>query len=282
MNLFNPLGGLTDTPVREAGLLSRITGGMSMTVLPFLRTKFGIRYFRLWDIVHAFILIKLYQMIVNWFSLFEPGWLNLWPWFFWSFLALACIHYAWIIQHERAWQQNQLDRPQHSMAHGESWLVNIPQLEQGGFNERRQLRFIEPSIVLAIGWLLRYLNIDHVTGTWLILCAVALFIQNNRTIQHWINRERDQQDALIISRKMNRKMQPPQPSQQPGHVVRPHTPRQTHAGRASYAEDTQEDISATVQAVMGEVVENAAYGAAAGFALDAASDLFFGDEEDEE
>jgi len=278
MNLLNPLGGIADTPVREAGLLSRIIGGMSITVLPFLRTRFGIRYFKLSDIVHALILVKLYQSVVQWFGLLDQGSLNLFPWFFWSFLALAVIHYVWIYQHERAWQQNKIDRPLHTMHHGDSWLYNIPQLEQGGFNERRQLRFIEPGIVLAIGALMRYLNIDHVTGTWLIMSAVALFIQNNRTIQRWIQRERDQQDAMIISRKLNQRMQPPQPSQQPGHVVRPYTPRQAHAGGSDHDEDTH-DIEATVHAVMGEVVETAAYGLAAGFAVDAANDLFFGDDE---
>lgn len=268
MQLLNPLS-VTDTLGREGGLLARITGGMSMTILPFARIKFGIRYFLLSDIIHALILVKLYEGVVRFFGLFYgQGRLNLFPWFIWSFLALAIVHYIWIFHHEREYQNGRLARPIHSMHHGHSWLAWLP-LEKLGFNQRRRLRFLEPAIVLLIGWLLRTLHIDYVTGTWLMLTAGALFIQNNRTIQRWINRERDQHDAMIISRKLNEKVQPPSSSQEQAHVVRPHMPR-THAADH---EEAQEDIEATVQQVMGDAMTGAAGAVAGNMVMDAVGGL---------
>lgn len=272
---------------REDGLFMRIVNGISMSVMPLIRFAFGVRYFKLWDIVYAFIVAKIYEIIAAWFGMVPgPEQWDLFPWYLWTILALSILHYVWIMQRERAWQQGELAEPDHSMQHGVSWLDFIPQLEELGFNSRRRLRILEPGLVAMVGWWLRPL--DPLLGTWLLIAGVALFIKNNRTLQRWVHRERDQQDALILARRMNRKAQQSnQPAQRPGQTVRPATVRASGQHSASSHDTDESGLNETLQEVLGDHIQDAAIGLSAAGILgtamdgpvDALSDGLVGDED---
>ncbi|MEZ4711624.1 MAG: hypothetical protein R3A44_30800 [Caldilineaceae bacterium] len=221
---------------------------ISMTVQPFLRKELGLRYFKITDVIGAFVVARLYELICYWFDIFGGAgqWYGF-PWFTYSFLALSLLHLGSTMLRERAWQQGRAQEPIHTQYHGTSWLSYIPNLEQWGFNQRRRLRILEPACVLVIGLVLR--PFDPVTGTWLVIAAAALFVKNNLVIQRWINRQRDLMDARIESGHMHRTTTRPQAAQQQGSMVRPHRPRQHNP----FLDEDALDIADTVQDVMGYV-----------------------------
>lgn len=225
--------------------LHGITNAISWTVQPFLRKEPGLRFLTIGNVIGAFAVARIYEIASHWFGLFpDRGQLYLFTWFIYSFTALNILHLAFVMLRERAWQQGRLGEPVHSMYHGTSWLSYIPQLEQWGFNQRRVLRFLEPGCVLVVGMVLR--PFDPITGTWLIIAAVALFIKNNLVLQHWIQRQRDLMDARIESGHMHRTTTRPQAGQQQGHMVRPHMTREHHL-----SDEDGHGIADTVRNVMG-------------------------------
>lgn len=226
--------------------LHGLTTAISWTVQPFLRKEHGTRFLRFGNVIGAFAVARIYEIASLWLGLFpDRGQLYLFAWFTYSFTALNILHLVAIMLRERALQQGRLAEPVHTMYHGTSWLSYIPQLEQWGFNQRRVLRLLEPACVLVVGIVLR--PFDPITGTWLMIAAVALFIKNNLVIQHWIQRQRDLMDARIESGHIHRTTTRPQAGQQQGHMVRPHQPH----GQQFLSDEDGYGIADTVRDVMG-------------------------------
>lgn len=254
--------------------LHGITNAISWTVWPFLRKEPGRRFLTIGNIIGAFAVARIYEIACHWFGLFpESGQLYLFTWFVYSFTTLNILSFVFILVRERAWQQGRLEDPVHSMYHGTSWLSYIPQLEQWGFNQRRVLRFLEPSCVLVVGMGLR--PFDPVTGTWLIIAAVALFIKNNIVIHYWIERQRDLMDARIESGYMHHTTTRPQAGQQQGHTVRPHLPPVHH----SLHDGDGYGIDHTVREVMGDTTGQDAQAQSTPRVGDEDEEVFDGDDD---
>ncbi len=186
-------------------ILSLITGCFAISVAVFIRKDFGERYLSWLNLSFG------YSVVANFYffgglvgMLTRRGGSSLMGLFFLAFIAMS-LYRRWEIA-----KKNNAGIEWHSMYLGTS-LLPLP------FGREMIYKFLEPAIVFALGHLLW--TFSGQVGLWLMLSALALFINNHIVFYHERRAVLDMRDAEIEAKYLQAALAGKPPSETAGFVV---------------------------------------------------------------
>lgn len=187
--------------------LGGFSGGLELLV----RHEFGERYVSLNRIVfaflsmHAFRFVFVFVLMLSNFSLAPSLFGGGSPRISFSattplFTLLSILVLVTGVWHMwRVFYRARKDIPWHSMSFGVSRLRFFARL--AGINDWVLYRFVEPFLFIALGFGL-YQTLDRLTGAWMMVSGLSLFIKNQMVFAEQRNRYLDTIDAKIESKYM--------------------------------------------------------------------------------
>lgn len=153
--------------VYEASLsiISLISGCFAISVVPFIRKDFGERYLSWLNLFFGYTVVANFTFLGSLFAtLIRWNGQQFMALFFLAFIAMS-LYRRWEIN-----RRNNAGVEWHSMYMGTS-ILPLP------FSTEKIYKFFEPALVFAAGRLLW--DISGQVGLWLMIAAVALFVNNH-------------------------------------------------------------------------------------------------------
>jgi hypothetical protein len=223
---------------------------LSVTLELFVRFNFGERYLSWLRLFLGLMIMELTTLVPRMIFAMIPflggptGSFS--PLFFRAAICLG-IYHQW-----RIWRRNRQGIAWHSNSFGVSRLSFLP------VSDWMLYRFVEPGLCFIAGMLIKF--IDPVTGIWVILASVALFVKNQMVFNAQRGRLLDVIDARIESAAMQGALEGRPKQETAGFSV-------MSVPVAHFFDETAPDIEATVSATL-----NPAVGAPANIPGDAEPD----------
>jgi hypothetical protein len=189
-NTWQPLMAVTQ-------LTMVILSWLSVSLEVFIRRDFGERYLNWLRLFLGYIAMDLFTLIPTLIFSLIPfmarQYLPVSSYFSYGFLILGAYHQF------RIWQRNRRGIQWHSQSFGISRLAFLP------ISDWVLYRFVEPGGCFLVGFLIR--QFDPVTGFWLMMASIALFIKNQMVYAALRGRFLDIMDSRIESAAMQGLMQ---------------------------------------------------------------------------
>src|SRR5690348_9037494 len=170
-------------------IIGLITGCFAISVVPFIRKDFGERYLSWLNLFFGYTVVANFMFLGSMFSfLTRWGGQQFMSLFWLAFIAMS-LYRRWEIN-----RRNNAGIEWHSMYMGTS-LLPLP------FSEEKIYKFFEPALVFAAGYLLDALSGQ--VGVWLMISAVALFINNHIAYYNERRAMLDMRDAQIEAKYLS-------------------------------------------------------------------------------
>lgn len=186
-------------------LLSLITGCFAISVVPFIRKDFGERYLGWLNLFFGYTVVANFTFLGTMIAaIMRRGGGQLMMLFWLAFIATSVYH-RWEIS-----RKNNAGVEWHSMYLGTS-LLPLP------FSREKIYKFFEPALVFAAGHLLW--TFSGQVGLWLMISAVALFINNHIVFYNERRALLDMRDAGIEAKHLSAALAGKPPSETAGFVV---------------------------------------------------------------
>lgn len=221
-------------PLMAVGQMAMVLlSWLSVTLELFVRFNFGERYLSWLRLFLGLIIMELTTLVPRVIMTIIPflggPTPSLSPLFLRAAFCLGLYH-QWCI-----WRRNRQGIAWHSNSFGVSRLAILP------VSDWVLYRFIEPGICLVAGILIKYM--DPVTGFWIILASVALFIKNQMVFNAQRGRVLDIVDARIESVAMQGALEGKSKRETAGYSVMP-------VPAMHLMDESTPDIAATVMATL--------------------------------
>src|ERR1700733_14176962 len=186
-------------------LLSLITGCFAVSVVPFIRKDFGERYLGWMNLFFGYTVVANFTFLGSMIAgVPRRGGSQLMMLFWFAFIAIS-LYRRWEIT-----KKNNAGVEWHSMYLGTS-LLPLP------FSREKIYKFFEPALVLGAGHLLW--TFSGQVGLWLMISAVALFINNHIVFYNERRAMLDMRDAQIEAKYLSAALSGKPPSETAGFVV---------------------------------------------------------------
>jgi hypothetical protein len=171
------------------GLLSLITSCFAVSIVPFTRKDFGERYLGWINLYFGYSVVAAFLFLGNLLGmLLRHGPSHFMVYFWLAFIGASLYHRFEIHRKNNAGVQ------WHSMYIGTS-LLPLP------YSPEKVYKFFEPLTVLLVGYI--FSKIDWQVGTWLMIAAVSLFINNHLVFHQEHQTVLDMRDAQIEAKYMS-------------------------------------------------------------------------------
>jgi hypothetical protein len=211
---------------------------LSVTLELFVRFNFGERYLSWLRLFLGLMIMELTTLVPRMIFAMIPflggptGSFS--PLFFRAAICLG-IYHQW-----RIWRRNRQGIAWHSNSFGVSRLSFLP------VSDWMLYRFVEPGLCFIAGMLIK--SVDPVTGIWVILASVALFVKNQMVFNAQRGRLLDVIDARIESAAMQGALEGRPKQETAGFSV-------MSVPVAHFFDETAPDIEATVSATLNPSTE---------------------------
>jgi len=186
-------------------LLHFISGCFSISVVPFIRKDFGERYLGPMNLFFGYTVVANFMFLGTMFAvLTRRGGSQLMMLFWLAFIGVS-LYRRWEIA-----QKNNAGIEWHSMYLGTS-LLPLP------FSREKIYKFFEPALVFAIGDVLW--TYSGQVGLWLMISAVALFVNNHIVFFYQRQALLDMRDAQIEAKYLSGALSGKPASETAGFIV---------------------------------------------------------------
>ena len=170
-------------------ILSLVTGCFAISVVPFIRKDFGERYLGWLNLFFGYTVVANFTFLGSMIAMLTGrGGSQLMMMFWLAFIGVS-LYRRWEIT-----QKNNAGVEWHSMYLGTS-LLPLP------FSREKIYKFFEPALVFAAGHLLW--TYSGQVGLWLMISAVALFVNNHIVFYHERCAMLDMRDAQIEAKYLS-------------------------------------------------------------------------------
>jgi hypothetical protein len=164
-------------------VISLVSGCFAISIVPFVRKDFGERYLSWLNLSFGYTVVACFMFFGGLLSfLTRWGGQQFMTLFFLAFIAMSAYR-RWEIN-----RRNNAGVPWHSMYMGSS-ILPLP------FSEEKVYKFFEPALIFGAGNLLWALSGQ--VGLWLMISALALFINNHIVYYNERRAMLDMRDAEI-------------------------------------------------------------------------------------
>jgi len=186
-------------------VLNLITGCFAISVVPFIRKDFGERYLGWMNLFFGYTVVANFTFLGSMIAVVtRRGGSQLMMLFWFAFIAIS-LYRRWEIS-----RKNNAGVEWHSMYLGTS-LLPLP------FSREKIYKFFEPALVFGAGHLLW--TFSGQVGLWLMISAVALFINNHIVFYNERRTMLDMRDAQIEAKYLSAALSGKQPSETAGFTV---------------------------------------------------------------
>lgn len=186
-------------------LLGLITGCFAISVVPFIRKDFGERYLGWLNLFFGYTVVANFTFLGSMIAaIMRRGGGQLMMLFWLAFIAMS-LYRRWEIA-----KKNNAGVEWHSMYMGTS-LLPLP------FSREKIYKFFEPALVFAAGDVLW--TFSGQVGLWLMISAVALFINNHIVFYNERRGILDMRDAQIEAKHLSAALAGKPASETAGFVV---------------------------------------------------------------
>ncbi len=186
-------------------LLSLISGCFAISVVPFIRKDFGERYLGWLNLFFGYSVVANFTFLGTMIAaIMRRGGGQLMMLFWLAFIAMS-LYRRWEIT-----KKNNAGVEWHSMYLGTS-LLPLP------FSEEKIYKFFEPALVFTAGHLLW--TFSGQVGLWLMISAIALFINNHIAFYNERRALLDMRDAQIEAKYLSAALAGKPASETAGFVV---------------------------------------------------------------
>jgi hypothetical protein len=170
-------------------LLSLISGCFAISVVPFIRKDFGERYLGWMNLFFGYTVVANFMFLGSLFAFLTRWGGQQFMMLFWlAFIAMS-LYRRWEIA-----RKNNAGVEWHSMYLGTS-LLPLP------FSREKIYKFFEPAFVFTAGYLLNAFSGQ--VGLWLMISAVALFVNNHIAFYNERRAMLDMRDAKIEAKYLS-------------------------------------------------------------------------------
>jgi len=186
-------------------LLSLISGCFAISVVPFTRRDFGERYLGWLNLFFGYTVVANFFFLGNVISMLtRHGGSQLMGVFWLAFMVMS------VYRRRQITARNNAGVEWHSMYIGTS-LLPLP------FSSEKIYKFFEPAIVFGIGYFLW--NSSGLVGLWLMISALALFVNNHIVFYNERRSILDMRDAQIEAKYLGAALSGKPASETAGLVV---------------------------------------------------------------
>jgi hypothetical protein len=186
-------------------LLSLISGCFAISVVPFVRKDFGERYLGWMNLFFGYAVVANFTFLGSMIAaIMRRGGGQLMMLFWLAFIAMS------LYRRRQITRKNNAGVEWHSMYMGTS-LLPLP------FSEEKIYKFFEPALVFAAGHLLW--TFSGQVGLWLMISAVALFVNNHIVFYNERRALLDIRDAGIEAKHLGAALAGKPASETAGFVV---------------------------------------------------------------
>ena len=186
-------------------ILSLITGCFAISVVPFIRKDFGERYLGWLNLFFGYTVVANFTFLGSMIAVLTRHGGSQYMMLFWLAFIVTSLYRRLEIN-----RKNNAGVEWHSMYLGTS-LLPLP------FSREKIYKFFEPVLVFGVGHLLW--TFSGQVGLWLMISAVALFINNHIVFYNERRAMLDMRDAGIEAKYLSAALSGKPPNETAGFVV---------------------------------------------------------------
>jgi hypothetical protein len=186
-------------------ILSLISGCFAISVVPFIRKDFGERYLGWLNLFFGYTVVANFTFLGTMIAALTGRGGSQYMMLFWLAFIVMSLYRRLEIN-----RKNNAGVEWHSMYLGTS-LLPLP------FSREKIYKFFEPALVFGVGHLLG--TVSGQVGLWLMISAVALFVNNHIVFYNERRAMLDMRDAQIETKYISAALSGKPPSETAGFVV---------------------------------------------------------------